>query len=498
MIFNSLTFLTFLLAVCVLYWLLPRRPRIWMLVAASITFYGFWSFAFVPLLMASVVVDYCAGLYMAGRPDGWRRTAVMVAAVTANLSLLVFFKYAFFFAEQVDGLARLLGMDVAPGTFSLGFHIILPWGISFYTFQSMSYTIDVWRRNAEAERDFGLFAAYVIYFPQLVAGPILRAGEVIWQLDRRPDFSWENVSSGASRILSGLFLKCVLADNIAPLVNRGFALPPAELGGVDVLTLSFLFGFQIYFDFAGYSLIAIGAARTMGIYFPENFNFPYLADSPRDFWKRWHISLSSWIQDYLYLPLCGVPGGRQSGHGLDAAGTSGPHPVRRIMALWVTWFLMGLWHGANWTFAVWGLWHAGLVSLYRLARRFSPWQAPFWLSWPLTLIAVMLGWIPFRAESIGQTLALWGRLVSYDAWLRPAAAGGNFPLWMGLHRDSYYAAGAVMVAIIGAYLVDRWVMPWLERRPAAAALAEGAAFAFAVPLVFFFLRQTTQFIYFQF
>ncbi|MEX0751337.1 MAG: MBOAT family O-acyltransferase [Xanthobacteraceae bacterium] len=498
MIFNSLTYILFLTLCCVLYWVLPRQPRLWMIFIASIVFYGFWNFWFVPLLLFSVVVDFCAGLWIERLAAGWRRNAVLIGSLSVNLLILGTFKYLVFFVGQAEGLARALGIDVGAG-FSLPFHIILPLGVSFYTFQSMSYTIDVWRRVTPAVHEFVLFASYVIYFPQLVAGPILRAGEVMWQLDRRPQFQAADLIAGSRRILAGLFLKCVLADNIAPLVDSGFAgFAPRELGAIDIVVLAFLFGFQIYFDFAGYSHIALGSARLMGIRFPENFNFPYMAPNPREFWRRWHISLSSWIRDYLYLPLCGVRGGTRSVDGLDVAGRVGPHPLRRTFALWVTWGLMGLWHGANWTFVLWGFWHAAVLSVHRLISRIAHREPPAIVGWAFTLPLMMLGWIPFRAENIDTALALWVRVVTPSAWLRPETQGGGFPFWLALHRDSYYVAAAVLLLIVAAWAARNFLMPSMERRPFATALAEAAAFAVMTPLIFLYLRPINQFIYFQF
>ncbi|HEY0302709.1 MAG TPA: MBOAT family O-acyltransferase, partial [Rhizomicrobium sp.] len=398
---------------------------------------------------------------------------------------------------QAEGLARLLGIDVGTG-FSLPFHIVLPLGVSFYTFHSMSYTIGVWRRVVKPTREFVLFADYVMFFPQLVAGPILRAGEIMWQLDRRPRFDAADIVAGVQRIASGLFLKCVLADNIAPYVDAGFGFKPQEIGAIDVMVLAFLFGFQIYFDFAGYSHIAMGSARLMGIRFPENFNFPYLATSPRDFWQRWHISLSSWIRDYLYLPLCGLRAGTRSVDGLSVAGNTGPHPLRRTMALWVTWVLMGFWHGANWTFALWGVWHAAILSLHRLKMSITDVRPPALIGWAVTLPLMMIGWIPFRAQSMEAALALWGRLITPAAYVRPETRGGGFPLWVSLHRDSYYIVAVVMLLIVAAWAVRSYIMPRLAERPMTLAIAEAAAFAVITPLVFLFLRPGSQFIYFQF
>lgn len=499
MIFNSLTFILFFVTVTVLYWVVPRGPRIWLLVLSSVIFYGFWDFRFVPLLFISIILDYFAGRYMSDKPDSRKRTIVMAVAVSVNLIILGFFKYLIFFIGQINGLAQLIDTPSGADTFSIPFQIILPLGISFYTFQSMSYTIDVWRRNLEAEHEFKLFAAYVIFFPQLVAGPILRAGEVMWQLDRRPNFEWGNIADGLNRVIIGLFLKVFLADNIASLVDKGFALSPSHLGGLDVLTLAFLFGFQIYFDFAGYSHIAIGCAKMMGINFPENFNFPYLARNPRQFWERWHISLSSWIRDYLYLPLCGKRAEKNSLHGLEVAvSKSQANSPRRIYALWLTWLLMGFWHGSNWTFALWGIWHAGLITVYRIANKRIPFKIPAPISWWLTLVAIMIGWIPFRAEGLGHALDLWGRLFSLTTWLKPEYYGGLFPFWLGLHRDSYYVALTVVLTIISAWCIKTYVIPRLETHPALMTLCEMASFAVILPIVYLFLRPTSQFIYFQF
>jgi len=494
--FNSFTYVFFLAAATSLYWLLPRGPRLLMLLVASLVFYSFWNYAFIPLLFVSFVVDFLAALWIADLPDGRSRNAILIAALTVNLSILVTFKYLIFFVGQAEGLARLLGIDVGSG-FSLPFHIILPLGISFYTFHSMSYTIDVWRRVIPPTREFILFADYVIFFPQLVAGPILRAGEVMWQLDWRPRFSWDDVIAGVRRVMAGLFLKCVLADNIAPLVDSGFRdFAPRDLGAIDVLVLAFLFGYQIYFDFAGYSQIAIGSARIMGIRFPENFDFPYLARNPRDFWRRWHISLSSWVRDYLYLPLCGVRAGTRSVDGLEVAARSGRQSLRRTAALWISWTLMGLWHGANWTFILWGLWHATLISAHRLFDRAKTRAMPGPLAWALMLPLVMIGWIPFRAATLDAALVMWGRLLTPDAWLR--VGGPGLPVLLTLQRDSYYVAASVLMLIVAAWAVGRYVLPRLEHRPLAQAFAEGAAMAAMTPLVLLFLQPINQFIYFQF
>ncbi len=226
----------------------------------------------------------------------------LFVSLLGNLGSLFYFKYLGFALTNLQMVVDVFGLEWRlPHP-----DILLPLGISFYTFQTMSYTIDVYRGFIKAEKDLLLFSTYVVFFPQLVAGPILRAVEVIPWLLKKPHWEWSNLSIGIKRILGGLFLKVVLADNIAEFVDVGFGVDVGYLSAIDVWTLAFLFGFQIYFDFSAYSHIAIGSAKLMGIDFPENFNFPYFSTSAREFWKRWHISLSSWIRDYLYLPLCGV------------------------------------------------------------------------------------------------------------------------------------------------------------------------------------------------
>ena len=499
MIFNSLTFIIFLFFVTIFYWLLPRGPRIWLLVISSIIFYGFWDYRFIPLLFLSIAIDYFAAIYMDISHSSKKRTHILIIAIVSNLVILCIFKYLIFFVEQAVGLTQFFNGSTQNSEFLFPFQIILPLGISFYTFQSMSYTIDVWRGNIKAESEFKLFAAYVIFFPQLVAGPILRAGEVIWQLDKRPDFNWDNLSDGLNRIVIGLFLKVFLADNIGRLTDTGFAITPSQLGGIDVMTLAFLFGFQIYFDFAGYSQIAIGCAKIMGINFPENFNFPYMARNPREFWKKWHISLSSWIRDYLYLPLYLENVEKESTNGLEIKLESNKIKTGRgFLALWITWIVMGFWHGANWTFALWGIWHAFMITLYRISEKTI--KIKIWapVSWSLTLILVMLSWIPFRAENLTHTFNLFERLFNLTMWIKPDHIGGKFPLWLGLHRDSYYVAASILLCMILLWYFKQFILPFLDKYSIVVYSTKIMPFIFLLPIVYLFLQPTSQFIYFQF
>ena len=486
MIFNSVTFLLFLVVTVALYWVLPRRVRLWMLFLSSLMFYGFWRVEFVPVMLASAVTDYLVSLAIARSDDARRRKTLLGVSLAVNLGLLFYFKYLLFFADNVVTLANVVGFETDPFVW----RIILPLGISFYTFQTISYTVDVYRGFIEPERDFVTYGCYVTFFPQLVAGPVLRAREVIPQLTERPPFRADDLAEGLRRILYGLFLKVVLADNVAPLVDAGYAADVATLSALDVWTLAFLFGLQIYFDFSAYSHIAIGAARMMGIVFPENFAFPYASTSPRDFWRRWHISLSSWIRDYVYLPLAGIPVRDRSTGGLATA-TEQPPASKMTRALFLTWAIMGLWHGAAWTFVLWGVYHATFVYVYRrLGPVFE--LVPVWMrsagGWAVTLPLAMLSWVAFRADGLGVTFEMYGRV------LTPSAYGG-----LGLNRNVYLVTALLMLATVGAYLVATYVVPALRRGPRVVwATVESAAYGVAIALVFVFLRPITQFIYFQF
>jgi alginate O-acetyltransferase complex protein AlgI len=487
MIFNSITFLIFLAIVVLLYWHLPRRPRLYLILCASAVFYGFWSFAFVPLLFVSVTIDYLAALAIERSRDPRARRALVAISVTANLGLLGFFKYYYFLGDNLIGLASLAGVEITLPALD----IVLPIGISFYTFQSISYTIDVYRGFIRAERDYILFADYVIFFPQLVAGPILRAREILWQLAERPAFDRNYIALGARRILGGLFLKVVLVDNLGRTVDYAYAEPASSLSALDTLTMAFLFGFQIYFDFAAYSHIALGAALLMGIRFPENFNFPYQADSPREFWRRWHITLSSWIRDYLYLPLAGAQVEDRSTGGLSRA----TEPAARIgghgmVALLATWVLMGLWHGAGWAFVLWGMWHAGLIAVYRLsmpARQRLPLPLRRIGGWLWTLPMVMLAWIPFRSQSLEDTAILWGHLLDPARWT-----------FLGLRENTYLLAAVVAgLTLLAPYTWARAQRLAFCKRGLFAA-GEVLALTVTAALVFVYLRPVRQFIYFQF
>ncbi len=500
MIFNSFTYLFFLAIVVIVYWLLPRRPRQLFLFAASIMFYGFWRFDYVFIMLASAFTDFFAAINIHDAKEPARRRLWLALSLAVNFGLLFYFKYARFIVGNVNGFAHLIGREDLLATWS----VVLPVGISFYTFQTVSYTVNVYRGRIAPIREPLLYGLFVTFFVHLVAGPILRAAEVIPQLDRRKPFNVEFLASGLWLILNGLFLKCVLADNIGGYVDEGFAANPATLSATDVWVLSVLFGFQIYFDFAAYSQIAIGSARLMGVIFPPNFYFPFVATSPRDFWRRWHISLSSWIRDYLYLPLCGVRPHDELRGGLVPVGDR-VGAARRNTALIATWFIMGLWHGAGWTFALWGLWHAMLILVQRaiaslgLLRRHTRLRGA--LGWGLTFPAVMLGWVLFRAQNLEQAWAMLQKVVQPGKYLLLDRLHSGY-VWsalpIGIDPVGYLIAAILPVATLVAYFIYRDVWPrWSQRALVALPVAVGYGTVVAA-LVFVYLRPVRQFIYFQF
>ncbi|HRT05395.1 MAG TPA: MBOAT family O-acyltransferase [Kiritimatiellia bacterium] len=345
MLFATYTFAVFLAAVWLLHVALPLRGRQILLLAASYLFYCWETPVYGILIFASTVLDYLVGLGLEKTENPRGRKALLGCSLLGNLGMLGFFKYGDFFGENLVGLGRLLGF--AGHWEPMGF--ILPVGISFYTFQTLSYSIDVYKRQLPAERSLWTFALYVCYFPQLVAGPIERAPHLLPQLCVKHPILLENLVAGAKRILTGLFLKLVVADRLGILVDSVFAAPGTHSAGATWLALMAFVG-QIYFDFASYASIAIGTSRMFGIRLRENFHRPLVSASIADFWNRWHMTLTRWFHDYVFLPLGGFrKGGR-----------------RAILNATTVLVLCGFWHGARWNFVFWGAYHAVLLTGYYL------------------------------------------------------------------------------------------------------------------------------------
>jgi len=343
-VFNSLQFVWFFLVVYALYRVLPHRGQNWLLLTASYYFYAAWDYRFLGLLVASTLVDYTCGLALGAIQVQRRRRAVMWVSIGFNVTLLGFFKYFNFFADNLHVIFGALGWRLDFVTV----RVLLPVGISFYTFVTMSYVIDVYRRDIAPTRNLLDFAVFVAYFPHLVAGPILRATTLLPQIATPRRVTGPQIREGLWLIAWGFFQKIFVADNLAPLASRVFA-PGAHETGINVLLGTYAFAFQIYGDFAGYSNIARGTSKLMGIELIENFRFPYLVLTPQEFWRHWHISLSTWLRDYLYIPL---------------GGNRGPK-WKTQRNLLITMLLGGLWHGAAWTFILWGLYQGLLLMLYR-------------------------------------------------------------------------------------------------------------------------------------
>ena len=488
MIFNSVTFLLFLSIVVTAYWLLRPQAKMWMLLLASCVFYGFWRWEFLGVMFLSAITDYFTALEIGKTKESETKKRKFLLALTlfVNLGMLFYFKYLYFLSENVNEIFHYFNSDIQVPIYK----IILPFGISFYTFETISYTVDVYRGLIKPEKKFIHYALFVTFFPKLVAGPIQRASELIDQLKNKPSFDWSYILLGFERILFGLFLKVAIADNISPFVDEGFAMSSNTLTAIDVWTLGFLFGFQIYFDFSAYSHIALGAAQMMGIKIPENFNFPYVATSFKDFWKRWHISLSSWIRDYLYLPLSGVKVIKTTGEGGIGEGLDATQKQSKTKALFLTWAIMGFWHGANWTFVFWGLMHASLIYSERrlkfVREKIGFFRLPI-IGWGITILFVMLSWIPFRADSLNTTFDMYAKLIQPESYLK-----------IGMRENTYLVTFVLLLFfLLNYFLVEKTKSFW-NRFPRLLFFIDVLKYAILFIAIFTFLRPISQFIYFQF
>ena len=401
--FNSLAFLIFLPVVVTVYWLLPHKARKFWLLLASYFFYMYWNPLLIVLLLASTAVDYCCGRGMERYRDSKRiKKVLLLCSICVNLGLLFFFKYWDFFADNVNRLADALSIPYTVPAFNL----ILPVGISFYTFQTMSYTIDVYRGDFPAEKDPITFALYVTFFPQLVAGPIESPKNLLPQLRAPHTLSSDDLRAGLRFLLSGFFRKCVVADFCGIFVNAVFR-NLGQANGLAILTAGALFCFQMYCDFAGYSEIAMGAARLMGVRLMQNFDRPYLAQSYGEFFRRWHISLNRWFTSYVYIPL----GGSRKG------------TARKILNTVIVFALCGLWHGARWTYVLWGLYAAFWVCVESVAlkpaetalkKRGVDLGRPLvrWIRRGYMFLIFLPAALLFRAESLEQIGTIAARLFS--------------------------------------------------------------------------------------
>ena len=434
MSFTTFSYMAFLPIVLLLYYLLPRQVKNPLLLVASYFFYACWNPAYSLLMLLSTAITYFCGLLMERKAAGKRRLW-LVLSLCLNLGILFVFKYFNFFADTIADVMRLFGS--APASAHL--ELLLPVGISFYTFQALGYTIDVYRGDMPAERSFIDYALFISFFPQLVAGPIERSGNLLPQLKVVRKFSTENIVDGMLPICWGFFKKLVIADNLAVLVNTAYA-APAEYSALQLIIATTAFAFQIYCDFSAYSDIARGSAAMLGVRLMENFDRPYLADSIQDFWRRWHISLSGWFRDYVYFPL---GGNRVS-------------PLRRCGNLLVVFLLSGLWHGAAMTYVLWGLLH-GLYQVVGIATRDCKRRALSrlhiaesnrvlrFLRVACTFVLVTLAWVLFRANTLPDAGIVFARIFTLA---RGADSLKDQILALGLSQKNCIMVAAAVLCLV--------------------------------------------------
>lgn len=477
MLFNSIDFAIFLPIVFLLYWFVAHRSLKWqniLIIAASYLFYGWWDWRFLSLILFSTITDYLVGIGLSKTKQVRNRKVLLWTSITVNLGLLGFFKYYNFFLENFISAFTLFGTEISAGTLN----IILPVGISFYTFQTLSYTIDVYRGKMKPTTDFISLSAFVSFFPQLVAGPIERATHLLPQFQKKRSFSYSQSVDGMRQILWGLFKKMVIADNCAVLANHIFA-NSSGMDGSMLLLGALFFTFQIYGDFSGYSDIAIGTARLFGFSLMRNFAYPYFSRDIAEFWRRWHISLSTWFRDYLYIPLGGSRGSTWM----------------KVRNTFIIFIVSGFWHGANWTFIVWGALnalyflplllanknrnHLEIVAQGRVLpslKEIVGMMTTFWLT--------VLAWIFFRADSLTHAFEYLSGIFSLTLFTMPELTGMR------------------IIVLIIPFLLFEWT--GRENRFALAQVSSWgrlhryAAYAGILLLILMFLAEPQDFIYFQF
>ncbi|MGB6093464.1 MAG: MBOAT family protein [Moheibacter sp.] len=478
MLFNSIDFAIFLPIVFAVYWFVVNRNlrlQNLFIVIASYVFYGWWDWRFLSLIIFSTTVDYLIGRGFSKIDDSKRRKLLLWISISVNLGFLGFFKYYNFFEQNFVEAFALFGAQIKPNTLN----IILPVGISFYTFQTLSYTIDVYRRKLEPTRDYIAFAAFVSFFPQLVAGPIERATNLLPQFYKKRTFDYQKAVDGLRQILWGLFKKIVIADNCAHYANEIFS-NSGDYSGSTLVMGSMFFTFQIYCDFSGYSDIAIGTARLFNFELMRNFNYPYFSRDIAEFWRRWHISLSTWFRDYLYIPLGGSKGSLK----------------KKVRNVFVIFLVSGFWHGANWTFIAWGALNAIyflpllLTSRNRKNLEIVAQNSMFpnfkdFLKMAMTFGLTVFAWIFFRAENLGHAFSYISGIFSKSLFSIPEVRPTNLILltllfilaeWFG--RKEKYA-------------IEKLGLKW--KRPYRLAM-----YYAIVIVIFWFSGEEQQFIYFQF
>lgn len=421
MLFNSIDFAIFLPIVFILYWFVTNKNlklQNFLIVAASYLFYGWWDWRFLLLIISSTIIDFTVGQKLRNEKNQFKRKVLLWTSIIVNLGFLGFFKYYNFFLDNFITAFSFFGTEIQTNTLN----IILPVGISFYTFQTLSYSIDVYQRKLEPTHDFIAFSAFVSFFPQLVAGPIERATHFLPQFYKKRTFDYSKAVDGLRQILWGLFKKIVIADNCAEFANQIFN-NSADMNGSTLVLGALFFTFQIYGDFSGYSAIAIGTSRLFGFDLMQNFNFPYFSRDIAEFWRRWHISLSTWFRDYLYIPLGGSRGGTWM----------------KVRNTFIIFIVSGFWHGANWTFVVWGTLNAiyflpvlltnnnrNNLEIVAQGKLFPSLKELLYMLFTFGL--TVFAWIFFRADNMGHAISYISEIFSTSLFDVPHIAGMRSPL----------------------------------------------------------------------
>jgi len=485
MLFNSLDFIGFLIVVLPLYFILPHKFRWVLLLLASYIFYMSWNYTYIVLILFTTTINYLMGIFMGrAKTKHWKRVWLLVGLIS-SLAVLFGFKYLNFMIDITNGVLQIVHADLVISNMN----ILLPVGISFFTLQTLSYTIDVYRGEKSVEKHFGIFALYVSFFPQLVAGPIERSEHLLPQFHIKHRFDPDRFRRGLYKVLGGYFMKMIVADRLAISVNKVYSVPE-EFAGFSLIIATIAFGLQIYCDFAGYSLIAIGTAEIMGIKLMQNFRSPYLAINIKQFWDRWHISLTTWFRDYIYIPL----GGNRKG------------VARQYLNILLVFAISGLWHGASFAFILWGVIHALLQIIERSTRpltdplknnRFAGVRIGFnTLSYLSTFICVMLAWVFFRAGTMDNAIAVFSNMFQFS--------GNEFSLNAAFPRldiqDQYVAIIAVILLGIAEIINQKHnLINWLESKPLV--LRQSVIIIMIMLIILFGIygeNTVNQFIYFQF
>jgi alginate O-acetyltransferase complex protein AlgI len=478
MLFNSISFLIFFPIAFLLYWHVfnknSSRQNLLLLVA-SYVFYGWWDWRFLGLILLSSLTDYLLGNFIYQASKEKHRKLLLFLSLLVNLGILGFFKYFNFFTESLVVAMNTIGMSVSVPTLK----IILPVGISFYTFQTLSYTIDIYRKRLKPTKDAIAFFTFVAFFPQLVAGPIERASNLIPQFLQKRSIDYQQAVSGLRLMLYGFFKKVVIADNLASIVELIYA-DPSAFNGFQTTLATLFFAFQIYCDFSGYSDIAIGLARLFGVKLMTNFRTPYFSVSIKEFWSRWHISLSTWFRDYVYIALGGNKVGQK----------------RWSFNIFTTFVVSGLWHGANITFIIWGAIHGIFYLFEKLIQSLIPSKKwPSVLRMLFTFLIVNIAWVFFRAQNLHQAIDIF-RSILFDFQLQsiPASFSALFPHF----KDIFYLFPSMLLFfIIELFVRNKSIDQWLNpMRPAVRWLIYFFIFSWIIVFGSFGINQ--EFIYFQF